>query len=53
MTKRKSKPQTLTWLRVKYGLAAGLEAPFGDAFWFFHQWAVRLQDQLEREGSAR
>jgi hypothetical protein len=30
---------------------AKLKAPFGDAFWFFHQRAVRLQDQLEQEGA--
>jgi hypothetical protein len=39
------------WLRIKYRLACALEAPFGDAFWFFHQKAVRLHDQLEQENA--
>jgi hypothetical protein len=51
MRKRKNKPQDLKWLRLKYRLATMLEAPFGNLFWFFHQRAVRLQDQLEREGA--
>ena len=51
MTKRKNKPQPITWLRLKYRLATALEAPFGDMFWFFHQWAVRLQDQLDCEAA--
>jgi hypothetical protein len=39
----------LTWLRLKYRLATALEAAFGDAFWFFHRRAVRLQDQLDQQ----
>jgi hypothetical protein len=42
--------QTSTWLRLKYWLACALETPFGDAFWLFHQWAVRLQDRIEGRG---
>jgi hypothetical protein len=51
MIKQKSKPpQKLTWLRLKYRFATVLEAPFGDVFWFFHQRAARLQDEIERQG---
>jgi hypothetical protein len=48
---RPKRKQRQWWLRLKYRLATALEAPFGDVFWFFHQWAVRLQDQLDREVS--
>jgi hypothetical protein len=49
--KPKKQRHALTWLRLKYRLATALEAPFGDVFWFFHQRAVRLLDQLDREGA--
>jgi hypothetical protein len=45
-SKPKRQRNALTWLRLKYRLATALEAPFGDVFWLFHQWAVRLQDEL-------
>jgi hypothetical protein len=48
--KKKKEHQASTWLRLKYRLACILEAPFGDAFWLFHQWAVRLQDRIEGRG---
>ena len=42
----KRERQALTWLRLKYRLATALEAPFGDVFWYFHQRAARLHDEL-------
>lgn len=49
-SKNKRRPrQSLRWLRLKYRLTTALEAPFGDVFWFFHQRAVRLQDELANQ----
>jgi len=41
--------QGVAWLRLKYQLVTALEAPFGDEFWFFHQRAIRFQDQLDQQ----
>jgi hypothetical protein len=42
----KQKP-SVRWLRLKYRLIAALIAPLSDAWWFLHQIALRLRDQLE------
>jgi hypothetical protein len=56
MSARRKRRRTLRhqmWLRLKYRLATALEAPFGDAFWYFHQRAVRLHDELAKREVVR